>query len=408
MQAHDSGQGSLWGGAVAIVISIAALAAAATAWTFAHASPDAAPAVAGVEVPPAAPTAATPASAIPAAGAAPGTSPVAVGVAPAHLADTGLYSDFDSKTIRAGNLAYEPQYPLWSDGARKRRWICLPPGSAIDASDPGHWRFPVGTKLWKEFSFGRRVETRYMELGADGNWILATYVWNGDETDATLAPESGVKGVCEIRPGVMHDIPGRYDCMACHEGQPNRVLGFSALQLSPDRDPLAPHAQTPEPGAVDLAALIRRGLLRGYPASWTKHPPRIDAATPRARAAIGYLHGNCSGCHNEEGPLASLGFSMEVAVSRSGATEPRILATAVGRTSHFHPAEFPAGPCVRFAPGSPEQSVAVARISTRNPYVQMPPLGTHVVDDEAVQLITDWIRLDLKPQAASTASNARP
>ena len=50
---------------------------------------------------------------------------------------------------------------------RKRRWISLPPGSAIDASDPDAWAFPVGTRLWKEFSFGgQRVETRYMERQA--------------------------------------------------------------------------------------------------------------------------------------------------------------------------------------------------------------------------------------------------
>jgi len=33
------------------------------------------------------------------------------------------------------------------------------------------------------------------------------------------------------------------DCRACHEGRTTPVLGFSALQLSPDRDPNAPHAQ---------------------------------------------------------------------------------------------------------------------------------------------------------------------
>ena len=40
------------------------------------------------------------------------------------------------------NLAFAPQYPLWTDGAAKRRWISLPPGTAIDASDPENWVFP--------------------------------------------------------------------------------------------------------------------------------------------------------------------------------------------------------------------------------------------------------------------------
>src|SRR5690606_542158 len=111
-------------------------------------------------------------------------------------------------------------------------------------SDPEHWVFPVGTRLWKEFAFERRIETRYLERHADG-WIRATYVWNVDGTEAVLAPEHGVR---LTRPdGVPYDVPGRTDCRLCHDGGAGPVLGFSALQLSPDRDPLAPHAESPRP-----------------------------------------------------------------------------------------------------------------------------------------------------------------
>src|SRR5262245_53059119 len=37
-------------------------------------------------------------------------------------------------------LEYAPQYPLWSDGASKRRFVSIPEGEAIDASDPDAWR----------------------------------------------------------------------------------------------------------------------------------------------------------------------------------------------------------------------------------------------------------------------------
>ncbi len=70
---------------------------------------------------------------------------------PSTLQETGLYSDWATKTIREDTLSYTPQYPLWSDGAAKRRHIQLPKATWIDASDPDAWRFPVGTKLWKEF-----------------------------------------------------------------------------------------------------------------------------------------------------------------------------------------------------------------------------------------------------------------
>jgi hypothetical protein len=80
---------------------------------------------------------------------------------PQTLQETGLYSDFETLEVDPDHLAFSPQYPLWTDGAGKRRWISLPPGTTIDGSDPDAWRFPVGTRFWKEFSFnGQRVETR--------------------------------------------------------------------------------------------------------------------------------------------------------------------------------------------------------------------------------------------------------
>ena len=82
--------------------------------------------------------------------------------APEHLADTGLYADFALRTPAPGVLTFAPQYPLWTDGAAKRRWISLPPGEAIDATDIDNWQFPIGTRLWKEFAFERAVETRFM------------------------------------------------------------------------------------------------------------------------------------------------------------------------------------------------------------------------------------------------------
>ncbi|HEU5060958.1 MAG TPA: hypothetical protein VFU21_30720, partial [Kofleriaceae bacterium] len=151
---------------------------------------------------------------------------------PATLRATGLYADWDERRVADGNLPYAPQYPLWSDGARKRRWIRIPSGAAIDAARPDAWVFPVGTRLWKEFSLGgRRVETRYMERTASG-WVFASYAWSADQREAVLAPAGGLAAVAEIAPGVAHAIPGQGECRACHDAA-SPVLGFSALQLSP-------------------------------------------------------------------------------------------------------------------------------------------------------------------------------
>jgi len=314
---------------------------------------------------------------------------------PQSLRDTGLYADWTSRTVAPGNLPFEPQYPLWSDGATKSRWVHIPKGTFIDASDPDVWRFPVGTRLWKEFRFGRRAETRFIERTRAG-WQFASYVWNEDETDAVLAPEMGIRQSVVIRDGIRHAIPSVADCRACHEAGPVRVLGVTALQLSPDRDPGAPHAEIPPPGSVDLPALVSRHLVRGLPASMLETPPRIIAPTPTARAAIGYLHANCGGCHTGAGELKSLAFALNYTLNRPSGQAPPALLTSVGQPSHF---KVPAAPEIveRVCAGRPDRSVLVARMSSRYPLLQMPPLGTRIVDVEAVQLISRWIAEDVGP-----------
>ena len=322
---------------------------------------------------------------------------------PERLSQTGLYADLATKQVAPDLLAFTPQYPLWSDGARKSRWISLPAGTSIDARDPDAWVFPVGTRLWKEFAYERRVETRYIELTADG-WVFATYRWLDDESEALLAPKFGQRAVYEVAGGVQYDLPARTDCRACHEGNVSRVLGFSALQLSGARDPGAPHAEPLRPGDVDLAMLVRQGWVKGLPAALVAFAPEIPARSATERAALGYLHGNCANCHNTRGPLADLDFSLEVRLDAGvAAARPAALATGLERTARFQPAG--SAPMARFAPGRPEASLVLQRMARRDPISQMPPLGTKVVDREALALVERWIRDGLlQPHRIQTAS----
>jgi hypothetical protein len=150
--------------------------------------------------------------------------------APARLADTGLYEDFAARRVAADVLPYTPQYPLWSDGATKRRWIRLPPGAAIDASDPDAWVFPVGTKLWKEFSFERRVETGSWSGSRTDVALRGLRVERGRLRRAARAGR-GIRGAAESRPG-LPDIPSVYDCRL-PRGGPTPVLGFSRCSSRP-------------------------------------------------------------------------------------------------------------------------------------------------------------------------------
>jgi hypothetical protein len=307
---------------------------------------------------------------------------------PDTLRETGLYIDFESLRADPQHIAFSPQYPLWTDGATKRRWISLPAGTTIDGTDPDAWVFPIGTRLWKEFSFaGQRVETRYLERRADGQWAYAAYEWSADGREAGLASEKGKRGAYPLGGRRWHAIPGVNDCKACHQGGRSEVLGFSALQLSSDRDPNAPHAEARAAGDADLKMLIANGLLVGFPQALVEKPPHIGGS-PAQRAALGYLHGNCGHCHNERGPLKNV----ELFLRHSGgkAVEPAIASTIGQPVKNAAPGQSPDA-ALRIEPGNPDRSALTQRVASRYSALQMPPLGTELVDKQAVELLRRWI-----------------
>jgi mono/diheme cytochrome c family protein len=266
----------------------------------------------------------------------------------------------------------------------------LPAGTFIDASRPDAWEFPRGTRLWKEFSQGRRVETRLIERLADGSWRFVAYAWNEEGTDAVLVPEDGVTVDVAGAPGGRYAVPSRTDCLACHEGASVPVLGFSALQLSPDRDDLAPHAERASVDYADLRGLVERGLVRNLPRSMLDVPPRIAAATPIARAALGYLHANCGHCHNDTGALLGVDMVLSQRVDDPLASEARVLKSLVGRGTRFRARDT--GAVKRLVPGHPDASLVSVRMRTTNPLARMPPVGVEVVDDEGAALVERWIQ----------------
>lgn len=310
--------------------------------------------------------------------------------APARLADTGLYAAGASPEIAAGIRAFSPQYPLWTDGLTKKRWIYLPPGTVIDGRDEEHWDFPVGTRLWKEFSAaGRPVETRMSWKVAADRWVFATYEWTADGNDAVLAPEAGRLTDVEVAPDRRHGIPSRSDCTACHGATNPRPLGFTALQLSDERDPNALHAEPLRPGMLTLRTLVADGRLVNSRPDLVSAAPRIRTNDPQTRTVLGYLVGNCSMCHNGNGEITASGPVIRYrdlvedadAVARSLAESP----------TRWQVPGIDTEPSVLIAPGAPQRSAILARMRSRSPSSQMPPLGTAVRDQAAVDAVTSWI-----------------
>lgn len=291
---------------------------------------------------------------------------------PQHLSQTGLFADLGRGRLAPGVFAYSPEFVLWSDGAEKRRFIGLPQGARVDDSDAESWNFPEGTKLWKEFSRGEvHLETRLLQKTGPGesDWAAAAYVWRADQADADLA----AYGALDVL-GTGHDVPASGECFACHDGRSNRVLGFSAVQLSP-RSYDAPER---------LSDAASAALL-------TEAMPTLDIpGTPTERAALGYLHANCSHCHNQSeaarsdhkcfDPNRRLSFELDFSLhARELGSVER---TAAYRTALGHVIER----------GDPGASKVVKLMGKRSGDLgQMPPLGTEQVDDRGLSLIREWI-----------------
>jgi hypothetical protein len=210
--------------------------------------------------------------------------------------------------------------------------VFLPPGTTIDTTRVDEWVFPVGTRFWKEFEFaGRKVETRLLWKTTDRDWVVASYVWNAQQDEAVLAPEEGIAEVVEIAPGRRYGIPSRLDCLACHDSGRTEVLGFTALQLSTDRDPNAVHQEPLTAEMVTLQTLVDEKRLLPARQDLVSHPPRIHADNPRTRAVLGYLSANCGGCHNQSS-LTSVGLLLKQPSRHAQSRMNPALNTTIGRS----------------------------------------------------------------------------
>jgi hypothetical protein len=314
---------------------------------------------------------------------------------PTDLRCTGLYSDWASKTIAPGVRAYTPGLQLWSDGAVKNRWIALPRGAVIDTTDMDEWNFPVGTRIWKEFSLPtsgsdggvRRIETRLITKLAATNvnepassWYLTTYRWTADgESDATEL----TRGEMDAN-GLGYEVPDQNDCTTCHWGRDDIVMGFEAVSLA------QPNAQ-----GFAMPALLEAGVLTRPPVAGSLTIP----GDPTAAAALGFLHVNCGiACHNMDlnAAASGTGFDMRLDVATLGSVE----ATNAFTTGWNQPAEE------LLIPGVPDTDLLEAcSLGTSAAYyfadhrtgvagytlAQMPPIDSHVVDVAGMALLAAWL-----------------
>jgi len=314
--------------------------------------------------------------------------------APKDVFCIGLYAGRDPTRYAPTALPYTPGVTFWSDGAEKTRYLTLPPSTQIDTSNMDAWKFPVGTKAFKEFRFdGKLVETRLVWKQAETNWVFATYIWDSTQTEAPLN---------ESRTPVLlpsgYEIPTARDCGKCHHGGSDKLLGIEAIELG-----------LPTAKGVTLASLVAANQLSAPPATTSIELP--EDSTGKAAAALGYLHANCGmPCHSARG----LGHATELllrlradefwpassnADSDAGQSGDSTF-TDVTKTDPYHvtvnekpttasvAAKFP--DALRITPGSHDKSL-VWLLSHRRGEYQMPPLVSHQIDELGTQKLADWI-----------------
>lgn len=288
---------------------------------------------------------------------------------PNNLSDTDLVT-FDTSVLAAnGVIAFVPAYPLWSDGSGKLRYIRVPKGTSVKFDKKTQtFQIPPNTRFYKTFfrkvtdisgkESYRKIETRLIvarpeSLAPDGsivqNALYGTYLWNPEETAATLhtaeyrdgnlfrdktleyvtdellyeevldsVPPGASVGfedrkaeALSMHPGLVqhYAVPGKIRCDQCHRGSPTNdfVLGFFPLQIARRPDGVG---GTYEPTGADeltqLQRLIDYGVITGMESPGDvltleeSQAPRHNR-THEELVAQGYMVGNCAHCHNPHG-----------------------------------------------------------------------------------------------------------
>ncbi len=335
---------------------------------------------------------------------------------PRFLSQTGAFTNLSTLTPVAGLIPYEVNSPLWSDGARKQRWIAVPNNGTHDTaservtySDQGSWSFPVGTVVVKHFTLPvdernplleKRLETRFFVHGADGVYYGVTYRWNDADTDAELLPGGATRDLTVTRSdgstrNQRWDFPSRSDCRTCHTSGADNVLGVRAYQLA--RDMHYPLTGRTSNQLETWNALGIFGTSFGSRNPGTV-PAAVDPHNPHASLdsrVKSYLAANCSHCHQPGGVSANFDASFNTPLSAQGIVEGII----------NRPLQSPSERVV--SPDNLANSIMHSRMAVVGAS-QMPPLGKNLVDQKAVALLADWIRGMDAANFAPVAVNSAP
>ena len=310
---------------------------------------------------------------------------------PTTLDQTGIFADLAALRPNAGIYSYDVNAPLWSDGALKKRWFSIPSGKQIHFNANTNWTFPTGSVFVKHFEIATRVgdptsivrlETRVIVKTDPGVYGL-TYRWDTNGANATLVPDGGDSLGLYITDGATTRrqtwrFPSRSECLSCHTEAGGRVLGFNTAQMN--RDCAYGSVTTNQ-----IRALATAGFFDNAPTNArTLYALATvnDASVSRTYRVKSYLAANCSFCH-------------QPGSSTYAAWDGRITTPLSQASIVYGPLLNSAGPGTKvITPGDTNLSAIITRMRSTTTD-RMPPIGTSVVDVDAVKLINDWVMQDL-------------
>jgi len=295
-------------------------------------------------------------------------------VLPDKLSQLDLFIDLPNLIPNPGVMPYQVNFPLWSDGATKNRWIFIPFGSKIQFDSTEAWLPAVGTVLIKEFDFDRRVETRIEFLSPTG-WQFASYLWQDDQKEAIRVDQATSVNVSSpASPAVFKwVIPAPWDCVKCHRSTGTQ-LGSPALGLN-----------TAQFGSFRISKWILMGLFSNPPerVDQLSYLPDIGQPTITASAhdlARGYLAVNCSSCHRPGGFVpTNLDFRWSTLSSHMNAINKPPLFGNLGI-----PGSMIITPMDKF------KSLLWLRMG-RTDSARMPYLGSKLQDQSGLNWLGQWI-----------------
>ncbi len=318
---------------------------------------------------------------------------------PATLSATGAFSNLATLTPNAGLVDYEQNVPFWSDYATKSRWFAIKNlTDTVGFSANGNWTLPTGMVWVKHFDIEttrgvpatrRRLETRFLVKTATDVYGLS-YKWRPDQLEADLVAENGLSELIPASsPAQIWRYPSRSECRACHTGVAGFALSFNTRQMNNDH---VFGAQT----LNQIAALRDAQTSGALPASYftAGTAPAVTNTLPfLAEAGDGtksyefrvrsYLSVNCVQCHQPGGPATGNWDARVTTPTDAANLINGLLVNNGGDTAN------------RFAvPNDTAHSMVLTRLQGAGA-PRMPPFGSNELDPVAIQLLTDWITLEL-------------